>query len=156
MASKRSQIAMTPDEIGAYLAANRFAILVTNGHDGFPQPLPMHYVWRDGCLLMTSFRKTQKVVNLRRDPRCSLLVETGNEHYEQIRSVIAHANAEIVDDFATTRQVMLWGMEASLSAPQTPAARDAVVTAQAPKRVTLRFAPHRYVSWDHSKLGGQY
>ena len=30
------------------------------------------------------------------------------------------------------------------------------VAATADKRVLIRFIPERYVSWDHSKLGGRY
>ncbi len=156
MPSRRDAIAMSTDEIRAYLTAQQRLILTSNGPDGYPHPMPMNFLFDDNdAYLMTTFRKSQKVMNMQRDPRCALLVESGS-HYSELKSVLAYADAEIIDDADFTRDVMLAlaakeGDRAALSeeAKQT-------VAASVPKRIVLRFKPSDYISWDHSKLGGGY
>jgi nitroimidazol reductase NimA-like FMN-containing flavoprotein (pyridoxamine 5'-phosphate oxidase superfamily) len=152
MPSRREEIAMSPDEIRAYLTSHGRVIVASNGVGGFPHLAPMNYAFRDEAFLMTTFRKSQKVKNLERDPRATLLVETGKD-YEQLRSVMAYAEAEIIDDPAYTGQVMSTLGDGSDAPSQD---RLQAVLATASKRVVLRFRPQRYVSWDHTKLKGRY
>ncbi len=78
--SRRDQIRLSDDEIRAYLSESKTAILASNGHDGFPHTMPMWFsVDDEGAICMTTFAKSQKVKNLQRDPRCTLLVESGFE-----------------------------------------------------------------------------
>ncbi len=156
MPSRRDLIQMTGEEVGAYLAGQRRIILVTNGADGMPHPLPMNFrMDGDGRFLISSFRKTQKVRNLARDPRATLLVESG-EKYQELKSVVAWCDAEIIDDPTQVRALMsvMRGGEPLTATMSEQAA--AQVEASIPKRVILRFTPYRMISWDHAKLGDRY
>ena len=63
MPSRREAIEMTPAEVSDYLREQTRVILVTNGPDGMPHPMPMNYgVDGQGRVVMTSFAKAQKVV----------------------------------------------------------------------------------------------
>ena len=96
MPSRRELIAMSSDEIAAYLAAQQRLIVVSNGPGGFPHPMPMNFgIDEHGRLVILSFAKSQKVRNLERDPRASLLVESGSS-YHQLKSVIVYALAEVI------------------------------------------------------------
>ena len=156
MPSRRAQIAMTPSEVRAYLLEQRRIILVTNGVDGLPHAVPMNYGVDDlGRILITSFRKSQKVKNLERDPRATLLVESGTT-YREMKSVMAYCNAEIIDDPSDVAEAIRTiragdAMTASLDAPMSQQVRASIA-----KRVVVRFTPFRVVSWDHAKLGGVY
>ena len=156
MPSRRDQIRMSPAEIRQYLASQSRIILVSNGVDGFPHPVPMNYGIDDAQrILITTFRKSQKVKNLRRDPRCSLLVESG-ETYEQLKSVIIYAETEIIDD---PDAVLELAREIRAQDRMTTNLNDTMedqIRASMAKRVVLRFTPIRYVSWDHAKLPGVY
>lgn len=93
MPSARASIALTPEETAGLLAAGRILLLCTIGPDGLPDPIPMWYaVDEAGALVMTTYRKSQKVVNLRRDPRAVGVVEDGTAYLElrgvQILSLI--------------------------------------------------------------------
>ena len=156
MPSRREQIRMTPEEVRTYLLAQRRIILVTNGPDGMPHPVPMNYGLDDaGRILITSFRKAQKVANLQRDPRATLLVESG-ETYAELKSVMAYADAEIVTDpEAIAAGMARINADAQLSGSISGAMSDQV-RASIAKRVLLRFTPFRTVSWDHGKLGTFY
>lgn len=156
MPSRRSEIAMTIDEIDTYLATQHRVILVSNGTNGYPHPMPMNFVFLNGVYFMTTFRKSQKVINLRRDPRVALLVESGL-NYAELASVLAYAQAEIVDDTAKTCEIMLAIIAKGVSVDSTRSEQmPNRVEESAPKRVTLLFRPQSFISWDHRKLEGHY
>ena len=153
---------MTPAEVAEYLARELTVILISNGADGYPHPMPMHFCVREGgAIAMTTFRKSQKVLNLRRDPRASLLIESGAT-YDALRSVLMYCDTTIIDDTEATAQCMIECRAHSNLARGTPtsAAEDtefAQTAAQrAQKRLVLEFQPQRVISWDHAKLGGRY
>lgn len=160
--SRRQIIAMTEDEVARYIASQLTIIVVSNGPGGFPHPMPMHFcVEDDGCIAMTTYRKSQKVLNLQRDPRATLLIESG-VRYEELRSVVIHAQTEIIDDRDATLACMLACRKHSDAARGDGAASvdDASFRAGAEKRATkrlvLKFHAQQTMSWDHAKLGGVY
>jgi PPOX class probable F420-dependent enzyme len=156
MPSRRDLIRMTPDEVRAYLTGQRRIILVTIGADGMPHAVPMNYgLDDDGRILITSFRKSQKVRNLERDPRATLLVESG-ETYADLKSVMTYCDAEIVGDAESVAAGMARINADELLAGSLSAEMGDQVRASIAKRVLLRFTPFRTVSWDHGKLGDFY
>ncbi|HEX7856164.1 MAG TPA: pyridoxamine 5'-phosphate oxidase family protein [Sphingobium sp.] len=156
MPSRRELIQMRPEEIRQYLEGQRRIIVVTNGPDGMPHPVPMNYgLDAEGCIIVTAFRKSQKIVNLERDPRASLLVESG-ETYHELKSVIVYAHAQILCDPDTVMEKMrlIRSSESLTIAEGTDA--QAQVRASMAKRAIVLFTPYKYVSWDHAKLGLRY
>lgn len=155
--SRRAEIRMTPEEIDRFLEEERTIVLVSHGPRGFPHPMPMWFV-RDaeGAIRMTTFRKSQKVRNIERDPRVALLVEAG-ERYEELRGVVFYGHAELVHD--TERVLEVLEAVSRRYRPEAEAAAEALraaLRAQAAKRVAIVVRPERTVSWDHRKLGGAY
>ncbi len=156
MPSRRDLVAMTPEDVRAYLEGQRRIILVTNGPEGLPHPVPMNYgLDEEGHVLLTSFARSQKVRNLERDPRASLLVENG-ETYAELKSVILYADAEIVREPERVATLMRRIRAAEPLAGSIDGAMSGQVRASVAKRVVLRFTPFRVVSWDHGKLAGKY
>lgn len=154
--SRRDQIRMTDAELAAFLAEQRTVIVATNGHDGWPHLMPLWYVVRDGELWSWTYARSQKVRNLERDPRVTLQVEAG-EQYQELRGVMAKANVVLHRDVETVAAFGVELFERYTGTSPLPAEVRAMVEAQAPKRVALRFAPAGPpVTWDHGKLGGTY
>ena len=157
MASRRDSIKLSPQETGEYLAKERTLIIVSNGPRGYPHTMPMwFYVDVEGRINCTTFTKSQKVLNLRRDPRATLLVESGIE-YAELKGVMIEAEAEVIEDTNLVADTLARinikhrsGTEAEVEQMRK------AVAATATKRVLLRFTPQRNVSWDHSRLGGKY
>jgi nitroimidazol reductase NimA-like FMN-containing flavoprotein (pyridoxamine 5'-phosphate oxidase superfamily) len=157
MPSRRNSIELTDAEIRAFLNSRKTLIIVSNGKDGYPHPMPMwFYVDDAGCLYCTTFGKSQKVLNLRRDPKASLLVESGLE-YAQLKGVVIYARAEIIEDVDvavdTLVKINTRGRMVNVAERQ---ALTGAVAKTAAKRAVIKFHPQRYVSWDHAKLGGRY
>jgi nitroimidazol reductase NimA-like FMN-containing flavoprotein (pyridoxamine 5'-phosphate oxidase superfamily) len=156
MPSRRDLIRMSDAEIQGYLGKQRQVILVTNGPHGLPHPVPMEFgLDADGSILVTSFRKGQKVLNLERDARATLLFDSGTQ-YQELKGVIAYCDAELIQDPETVGRVMrLIRPSDELAASMSPE-MSAQVRASVAKRVAIRFKPFRFVTWDHGKLPGLY
>jgi len=92
---RRNEIALTPEEQRRFLQDSHTIILSTLDRHGYPHSVAMWYVVDpDGTVLMTTFAKSQKAVNLRRDPRCSLLVESGRK-YEDLKGLLIRGRATL-------------------------------------------------------------
>ena len=154
--SRRKQIQMSEGEISQFLRSHKTIVLNSIGPRGYPHPMPMWFtVADDGAIWMTTFRASQKVQNIRRDPRVSLLVESG-EQYSELAGVVIYGRAEIIDDIDVVVRILLSASQASSrEAAELPEVREAMRKTAA-KRVCLRVEPERVVSWDHKKLGGVY
>lgn len=157
MPSRREQIQLTSDEIADFLVEQKTIILVSNGKDGYPHPMPMwFYADEAGAVYCTTFRKSQKVLNYQRDPRASLLVESG-EQYSELKSVLIYASAEIIDDKDAVVDALVKINTKGMTVSDDDVQKlIGAVSKTAEKRVVLKFTPERYVSWDHAKLGGRY
>jgi len=154
--SRRDQIKLTEAEQAELLDAERIVVVSSIGPRGWPHSMPMWFTVRDGELWVWTFAKSQKVRNLERDPRATLLVEAGIE-YTELRGIQIEAEAELIRD---TPAVAGFGRELAIRySDGIDALGDdaaAALEAQAAKRVAIRFAPTRTATWDHRKLGGTY
>ena len=156
MASRRDQIKLSADEQRELLEEERVVTVGSMGPRGWPHLMPLWYVLRDGEIWVWTYAKSQKVKNLERDPRCTLLVETGVE-YQDLRGVMIEAEAELIHD---TDEVFEFGKALTVRYTEGIDSIEgdaaAGLQAQAPKRVAIRFHPKRIATWDHRKLGGTY
>lgn len=142
---------MTPGEVTAFLSEQRIVICATNGPRGWPHLMPLWYVIRGEEVWSWTYAKSQKVMNLARDPRVTLQVEAG-EHYQELRGVMIEARITVHRDIETVA-----GVGSELMARYGGGgAAEHIIRAQAAKRVGLQFSPQRVASWDHRKLDGVY
>ena len=62
--SRREQIKMSLEDISSYLKESRTIILVSNGKNGYPHPMPMWYaVDEKNTVYMTTFKKSQNRIS---------------------------------------------------------------------------------------------
>lgn len=156
--SRRDQIRMTEDELKAYLDGAQTMIITTIGKDGVPHPMPMWFgIEDDGAVVMTTFTKSQKIANIERDPRVSLLVESGSV-YAELQGVVIYGDAELVRDTEQVTDILVRVSSRSIDGMGDANADQirAGVAVTAPKRTGIRIRPTRTVSWNHSKLAGVY
>ena len=147
--NKQSQIRMTPEEQDEFLTRARTMVLCTVDKDGYPHAVAMGYMVKDGCIYMTSYRKAQKVVNIRRNPKVAVMVESGTA-YNQLKGVMIRGRCEIID-----APDEVWKIMREIRTFQeggVPPPADAVVQARTQKRSVLKIIPEKVASWDHSKL----
>ena len=153
--SKRSKIAMTDAEVHAYLESERVLNVATIGPTGHPHLVAMWYAVIDDKVVFWTFAKSQKIVNLRRDPKMTALVESG-ETYDQLRGVELRGTATIIDDYEAVLDIgKAVGVKYNGPAVLGEAALP-FLEAQATKRLGVVFQVDHIASWDHTKLGGAY
>jgi PPOX class probable F420-dependent enzyme len=151
---------MTQQEVQEFLEANTVLQVATLGKDGWPHVAPMWYVMDDDRVVFRSFTKSQKIVNLKRNPNFTVLVETGDD-YSQLRGVMIKAQARLIDD--PDYVVSIYGGLAA----KYPMINDTPVELEgedlqnafgrfATKNTAVVVEPIKVISWDHTKLGGAY
>jgi PPOX class probable F420-dependent enzyme len=154
--NRRDQIRLSDRELAELIEAERVAVISSIGPRGWPHSMPLWFVPRAGEVWIWTFAKSQKVKNLERDPRATVLIETGTE-YSELRGAMVEAEAEIHGDGET---VLAFAEELTLRYAEGISSLEgdakSALEAQAPKRVAIRFAPVRTSTWDHRKLGGTY
>lgn len=156
MPNRRDQITMNSDEISEFLRECRTVILCTIGPDGVPDPVPMWFIERDGKLLMRTYGKSQKVTNLRRDSRVSVLAETGNR-YAELRGVQytgevdVSTDVDLICELFADLMIKYEGMD-----PEYREATAAGYREKAASMVALTLTPTKTLSWDHRKLAAAH
>jgi PPOX class probable F420-dependent enzyme len=150
--SQRDRIRMSDAEIESFLASARKLQVASVNPDGTPHLVTMYYTVLDGDVAFWTYGKAQKVVNLRRDPRITCLVEDGVA-YNELRGVTVYGEAELIEDH---ERVLAFGMALITRYPEVfgadPEAMRPFVEQQAHKRVVVRVRPKRTASWDHAKM----
>ncbi|WP_106396310.1 pyridoxamine 5'-phosphate oxidase family protein [Actinocorallia populi] len=156
--SKRDAIKMTDEELGAFLAAERKVQIASLGKDGAPHLVTMFYTLWDGKIAFTTYKNSQKVLNLQRNPVMTCLVEAGTD-YNELRGASLTGNALVTDDPEILHPVgivvghQIIGMEP----PKDPAEADPAIVEgilhMMRKRVVVILEPTKITSWDHAKLG---
>jgi nitroimidazol reductase NimA-like FMN-containing flavoprotein (pyridoxamine 5'-phosphate oxidase superfamily) len=141
---------MSETEITQLLETGRDLQVATNGIDGYPHLTTLWYCLVDGLVTFRSFTKSQRIVNLQRDARLSVLVEAGDE-YSDLRGVMIQGTASLDPDpervmatyFAVTQKMQGPGV--------TPEAVDALFGGFRDKNTVVTVQPRRVISWDHRK-----
>lgn len=152
--SRRDQIRMAQEEIDEFLRGRHTMNVATIGPDGRPHLVAMWYgFFDDGALGFWTYGKSQKIVNLQRDPRMTCLVETGDE-YAQLKGVEIVGTGVVLTE---RDEVMAIGRSVfeRYTGPWSDAAAPAVEQMGA-KRSAVKIEIDKLVTWDHTKLGGTY
>jgi PPOX class probable F420-dependent enzyme len=147
--NQRAAITLDEAEIKTFLDGTRSITLASVGADGQPHLVAMWFTIIDGDICFETKAKSQKAVNLRRNPQISCLVEDGVV-YEELRGVAIEGTAEVTDDAD-----LLWRIGVNLFeryyGPYTDDLKP-FVEAMLNKRVAVRVTAKRTRSWDHRKL----
>ena len=157
----RKNITMSDAEVLAFLSDGAPVLhLATIGREGAPHQAPMWFTMDKGKIVFRSFTKSQKIVNLMRDPRLSVLVEQGDA-YAQLQGVMIQGTARLVTDPAYVLKIY------GALAARYPIVGDEPVEMDeqslenafgrfAPKNTAVVVEPKKVTTWDHTKLGGAY
>jgi Pyridoxamine 5'-phosphate oxidase len=141
-----AKIAMTTDELDAYLRGERTCTVATIGLQG-PHASALWFVWDGTSMWLYSITRSQRWTNLERDPRVSVLVEAG-EGYMELRGAELLGSVEQVGEVPRTGEPCdelteperLWDEKYGI-------AHDG-------RHAWLRLTPRKIVTWDFRKLGG--
>jgi PPOX class probable F420-dependent enzyme len=148
-ANRRSEIKMSPDEVEKFLDEERTVTMCSMHPDGTIHAVAMWYAFLNSIIAVETKAKSQKVQNLRRDPRLTFLVEAGDT-YDQLRGVELVGKARIVED-----PDQIWDFGVSMWERYIgPYSEDqrAGVEMMMKNRLLVTIDIDKTVSWDHRKL----
>lgn len=155
MPKRRNAIAMTEEEQAAFLREGHTLQVASIGPSGFPHLVAMWYALIDERIHFTTYAKSQKVLNLQRDPKISVMLEAGDV-YSELRGLVIEGTADIVvGDIDLAARVARAGSSRRPAEIPTDPPSEATLRSVA-KRAVIRVNPVNVYSWDHRKLGGRY
>jgi PPOX class probable F420-dependent enzyme len=148
---RRAQVQMSDEEIRTLLDEARTMTMCTFNHDGTIHAVAMWFGFLGDDVAVQTKAKSQKALNLRRDPRVTCLAESGVA-YGELRGVELVGWAEVIEDPAE-----LWEIGVSVFnrhiAPYDERLHRDQLEVLLNKRIGFRVHAERTVSWDHRKLG---
>ena len=153
MPKRRDEVAMTDAELRDFIESQKTIQVATINKDGTPHLVPLWFAVVDGEIVLETFTKSQKVVNLERDPRMTVLLEAGDA-YEELRGATIYAEAELVQDVDRVHVLHMAVLTRNTDIPVETL--DKVSRGMAPKKTAIVVKVKRCFSWDHRKLGGIY
>lgn len=151
-ADRRREIRMTDEEQRAFLRPTGKVALSTVNQDGCIHTVALFYGFLGDDMAFLAKSKSQKVVNLRRDPRLTCMREDGDDYYE-LRGVTLMGVGEVRDD-----RGVLWEVGEYLyrqrhrSGRADPPNLDEIIEKSIYNRAVIVMHPKRVISWDHRKL----
>jgi PPOX class probable F420-dependent enzyme len=154
MPKRRDLITMTDEEFWRFAEEQKSMQVATLNRDGTVHLMPLWFAIDDGAFVLETFTKSQKIKNLERDPRITVLLEDGKV-YQKLRGASITSTAELVQD---VERVHALHMKVLLrNTPELPEdVLEKASLSMAPKKTAILIRPEKIVSWDHSKLDGIY
>lgn len=135
---------LTPEEVRRYLDAKPgWMVLTSISSDGYPHSVPLGYFRIGDDIYLGTRAGTRKLHNVRRQPRVSLLVESGST-MDDLRGVMIQGDATVHD---APDEVL----EIARSAARARGVAEAdLPTSPSPTAAYVRVVPRRVISWDYS------
>ncbi len=136
---------LTDAEVQAFLDSKPgWIVLSTIGRDGYPHSVPLGYFRLGDDIYLGCRTGTQKIKNIERNPKVSLVLESGTS-MQDIKGVMIQGHATVHTDPATTLRLSREGARlrgvAETDWPQTPR----------PGVAYIQVEPQRVISWDYSR-----
>lgn len=131
-------------ELAAFLARPLIAKLCTHNPDGTIHIAPIYFKWEDGVVLMGTQEVTQKVKNIQRDDRVTVLID---EDESPFVGVIIYGTAKLSYEEVIPTRAAIFSQYKPVEAAQAQAER----LASSWKPVIIRVTPQRMITYDYSK-----
>ena len=153
MSSLRDKIKMSEEELSSFLKKQISLQIGTINKDGSPHLTTMWYLYDGENFIFHTYTKSQKIINLKRDSRITLLTEAGNQ-YSDLQGIIVYGNAEIINGKDSLEEVIRYmEMVGEKYIKDEEGSRYIEgMKLQAPKRSVVVVKPSKFISWDHTKI----
>lgn len=137
---------MTQEQIEAFLAAPRHAVVAALRSDGSPQLSPIWFLCENDRLYFSILVKSAKCRQLRRDPRIALCVDGG---HPDARFVAVYGTAALIEDESPWREDIEWRILRRYHETEEAAHRYQAETAGEGPSALVVVTPERAVGRDY-------
>lgn len=136
---------MTDEEVRAFFDSKPgWVVLSTFGPQGYPHSVPIGYFRLGDDIYLGCRAGTQKIKNIERNPKVSLVLESGRTR-KDIKGVMIQGEATVYDD---PENILRLSREA---ARLRGVAEEDLPSAPRPGAAYIRVQPKRVISWDYGR-----
>lgn len=153
------ELALSEAQLEEILSSQWVARIATLGPRQRINLVPMWFGWAGGKIYM--YARGQKVINLRRNSTCTILVDR-NEKYPELQGIMMLGTGTVLEDAAAEQADPHLGesrtqfgkkYSGGTNRPAGSQPQLAVASAGGSTRRWIVFTPDRIVTWDNMKLG---
>ena len=151
--SKKPSVRISEEELWAFVEEGHTGILTTLRADGRPISLPVWYATVNRCVYVST--RGKKIDRIKRDQRCSFLVEAG-ERWAELRAVHLECEGRVIEPDEELDQRIRQQMEDKYAAFQTrrSAMPEATRSHYSSGGGLIELLPSgKILNWDNAKLG---
>ena len=138
---------MSREQIEAFLAAPRHAVVAALRRDGTSQLSPIWYLCENDRLYFSIFVESAKYRQLRRDPRIALCIDGG---HPDARAVMIYGTAELIEDEGPWREDLKWRILLRYHESEAQARRYQEEIAEQGRGALVVVTPERIVGRDYN------
>tara|TARA_B100001750_G_C15518422_1_gene609302 strand:- start:271 stop:729 length:459 start_codon:yes stop_codon:yes gene_type:complete len=151
--SLRKKIQLDENEIRDYLQKQRNIQIGTINKDGSPHLTTMWYSMDHLNIFFHTYTKSQKIKNIYRDNRISILTESG-ESYDTLKGVLIYGKATVIEGGKNPERVLEIMKKIEKKYDTGSENNDYIefLRMQVLKRTAVLVEPTKYISWDHTKI----
>ena len=151
-------LALTDDERDEILSSEWNMRISTVSPSGRINSTPLWFAWHDGRIW--AYCRGQKVKNMRRDPRCTVLVDR-NEKFPELQGIMIQGDVTILEDahaeaaepgLATVREIMGRKYHRGHGPEPEGEPRPMAASARGSTGRWVKIVPTHVVTWDNTKI----
>jgi general stress protein 26 len=154
MANHRNKISMSVTEMWDFIDSQKTIQVSSLNSDGTPHLIPMWFAIVENKIVLVSYTKSQKIVNLKRNPNIAVLIEDGAE-YQKLRGVSINCTADLVEDHELVQSLetkLILRNQIDLTFTQA----EKMAKEMSKKKTAILIELQKVMSWDHRKLDVNY
>jgi nitroimidazol reductase NimA-like FMN-containing flavoprotein (pyridoxamine 5'-phosphate oxidase superfamily) len=152
-------LALSDDERDEILSSEWNMRISTVSPSGRINSTPLWFAWHDGQIW--AYCRGQKIKNMRRDPRCTVLVDR-NEKFPELQGIMIQGDVTILEDanaeaaepgLAAVREIMGRKYHGGHGEAQGSEPVMNTASARGSSWRWVKIAPSRIITWDNHKIG---
>jgi PPOX class probable F420-dependent enzyme len=133
-------------EAEAFLARPLLGRLATASPDGQPHVAPVWFLWEDGCVWISSYKSTRKIIDLKRNPKCAIVVDV-EESQGGLTAVTIEGSAELVSDPHEETRAMIARIYTKYLGVDGILAAEPQSWLNSPENLLIKITPKRVKTW---------
>lgn len=133
-------------EAAAFLSRPLLGRLATASPDGQPHVVPVWYLLEGEELWISSFKSTRKVVDLRRNPKCAIVIDVENAE-GGLTAVTIEGRAELVSEPHDEVRGIIERVYTKYLGVDGVLAPDPQSWLNSPENLLIRLTPTRIKAW---------
>lgn len=146
----REKVRMNDTEIDEFVEEQKSLQVGTLNSDGSIHLSTLWFAVVDQKIVFETYTSSQKIVNLKRDSRITVLLEDGLE-YSNLRGVMIRGTSLLTEESAEVERIAREVIKRNQ--PEVPEEMlDDAAASLALKRTVVAIVPEKTVSWDHRKI----